>query len=95
MEPTLKPQAMKRLKLKSDESLSGFGFKFKLRRYMTGAVEGFSMEEFSGMLVGSHGLPIVYLCELMHVPADRAAGQTPHNVFVTNFVTRGYAIFLA
>jgi hypothetical protein len=34
IKPELKAPGTKRLKLKSDEPLSSFGFKFKLRRYM-------------------------------------------------------------
>ena len=33
IKPKLKPPGIKRLKLKSDEPLSVFGFKFNLRRY--------------------------------------------------------------
>jgi len=40
MKPRLKPRGTKRLKVKADEPLSSFGFKFNLRRYTQDAVDG-------------------------------------------------------
>ena len=40
MKPVLKAPGTKRLKLKCDESLSNFAFKFNLRRYNAGPLVG-------------------------------------------------------
>jgi hypothetical protein len=39
IKPKLKPPGTKRLKLKSDEPVSSFGFKFNLRRYIMGSIK--------------------------------------------------------
>jgi len=44
MKPTLEPPGIKRLKLKSQELLSSFAFKFNSRRYILVGVEGVAVE---------------------------------------------------
>ena len=49
IKPKLKPPGTKRLKLKSDDSLSSFGFNFNLRRYTMGYIQtpGYADESHS------------------------------------------------
>jgi hypothetical protein len=58
--PTLKPPATKRLKLKYEEPLSSYGFKFDLRRYIEALPSAVSGDVPELLGAGRQGLTLVH-----------------------------------